>query len=50
MVMVAVMVVVMVMVVVIDKYLFETLGLQRRCRVHKDYMITPYIMDNWFIF
>ena len=35
---------------VIDKYLFETLGLQRKCRVHKDYMITPYIMDNWFIF
>ena len=34
----------------IDKYLFETLGLQRKCRVHKDYMITPYIMDNWFIF
>ena len=37
-------------VILIDKYLFETLGLQRRCRVHKDYMITPYIMDNWFIF
>ena len=36
--------------IMIDKYLFETLGLQRKCRVHKDYMITPYIMDNWFIF
>ena len=36
--------------ILIDKYLFETLGLQRKCRVHKDYMITPYIMDNWFIF
>ena len=30
-----------VFMMVIDKYLFETLGLQRRCRVHKDYMITP---------
>ena len=28
----------------------QALGLQRKCRVHKDYMITPYIMDNWFIF
>ena len=36
--------------IMIDKYLFETLGLQRKCRVHKDCMIMPYLMDNWFIF
>ena len=36
---------------VVDWQVFiRTLGIQRKCRVQKDYMITPYIMGNWFIF